>query len=215
MTDLVLRRNDGYRDKFRAYRIIVDGREVGKINRNDWVRIPVSAGKHTVQLKIDWCNSRELVISVAAGLSTALECGPNDKTALFSNSFDTNPYIWLDVADRDHAGTSSRSSREKVAFEGQKRGPYPGSDSTDSGQNEEREAGTPSARPTRAAWHKILRVPPDSSMEDIRRAYRRRMSEYHPDKVAQLGEEIRQVADQKSKEINAAYEEASRQRQGR
>jgi DnaJ-domain-containing protein 1 len=52
-------------------------------------------------------------------------------------------------------------------------------------------------------------------MEDIRRAYRRRMSEYHPDKVAHLGEEIRQVATEKSKEINAAYEEASRQCQGR
>jgi hypothetical protein len=207
MTDLVLRRGDAYRDKFRAYRIIVDGRKVGKINRNSAVRIPVSAGKHTVQLKIDWCSSRELVISVAAGLSMVLECGPNDKTALFSNSFDTNNYIWLDVADRDYAETSSRSSREeKVASEGQKRGPYPGSDSTDSGHNEEREARTSSARPTRAAWHKILQVPPDSSMEDIRRAYRRRMSEYHPDKVAQLGEEIRQVADQKSKEINAAYE---------
>jgi hypothetical protein len=220
MTDLVLRRSAGFRDILRAYRIFVDGRKVGKINRNSEIRIPVSAGKHTVQLKIDWCSSPELVVSVPAELPTVLECGPNFETSYVYpfTTGDPSSYIWLDVADRGHAGTSSRSSRNEKGeriFEGQKRGPYPRSESTDSGQNEEREAGTPSARPTRAAWHKILQVPPGSSMEDIRCAYRHRMSEYHPDKVAQLGEEICQVADRKSKEINAAYEEASRQHQGR
>jgi hypothetical protein len=79
MPDLVLRRGHGYRDIFRAYRIFVDGRKVGKISENSEVRIQVSAGKHSVQLKIDWCSSRELVVSVTAGLSTVLQCGPNDK----------------------------------------------------------------------------------------------------------------------------------------
>ena len=216
MTDLVLRRGGGFRDILRAYRIIVDGREVGKINRNSEIRIPVSAGKHAVQLKIDWCSSSELIISVADGISMALECGPNHGASPLTN---TKSYIWLAVADRGHAtGASSSSSREEKrggSFEDQKRGPYRGSDSTDSRQNEEREEGIHSARQTSTAWHEILQVSPDSSMEDIRGAYRRRMSEYHPDKVAQLGEEIRQVAERKSKEINAAYAEASRQRQGR
>ncbi len=215
MTDLVLRRGDGFRDMLRAYRIIVDGREAGKIKRNSEVRIPVSAGRHTVQLKIDWCSSPELVVSVAMELSTILECGPNHESSPFAN---TNSYIVLNVTDGGHAGTSSKSSRDEKdgrSFEGQKSGPYRGCDSTDSGQNEEREESIPSARPTRTAWHEILQIPPDSSMEDIHRAYRRRMSEYHPDKVAQLGQEIRQVAERKSKEINAAYEEAFRQRQGR
>jgi DnaJ like chaperone protein len=36
------------------------------------------------------------------------------------------------------------------------------------------------------------------------------MAEYHPDKVAQLGEELRILAEAKSKEINAAYSEALR-----
>ena len=34
------------------------------------------------------------------------------------------------------------------------------------------------------------------------------MSEYHPDKVASLGKEIRELAERKSKEINAAYRDA-------
>ena len=40
-------------------------------------------------------------------------------------------------------------------------------------------------------------------------AYRARMSEYHPDKVASLGPDIRALAEQKAKEINAAYAEAT------
>jgi DnaJ-domain-containing protein 1 len=32
------------------------------------------------------------------------------------------------------------------------------------------------------------------------------MTEYHPDKVASLGPELRALAEKKSKEINAAYE---------
>lgn len=41
---------------------------------------------------------------------------------------------------------------------------------------------------------------------DIQEAYRRLASQYHPDKVQHLGAEIRALAEQKSREINAAYE---------
>ena len=61
-------------------------------------------------------------------------------------------------------------------------------------------------------WYEVLQIPADSPMEEISRAYRRRVSEYHPDKVAQLGEEIREVAERRTKEINSAYDEATRQR---
>ena len=39
----------------------------------------------------------------------------------------------------------------------------------------------------------------------IRKAYKEKMSQYHPDKVSQLGIEIRELADMKSKQINKAY----------
>jgi len=61
-------------------------------------------------------------------------------------------------------------------------------------------------------WATVLGVSPKAGMDEIRRAYQQRMAEYHPDKVAMLGAELREFAERKSKEINLAYDEASRAR---
>jgi hypothetical protein len=45
---------------------------------------------------------------------------------------------------------------------------------------------------------------------EVKRAYRNKIREYHPDKVAHLGSELRDLAECKSKEINAAYEYLSK-----
>ena len=59
-------------------------------------------------------------------------------------------------------------------------------------------------------WWVVLGVPRIATRDEIARAYKRKISAYHPDKVAAMGEEIRAVADEKSKQINAAYDEAMR-----
>jgi hypothetical protein len=56
----------------------------------------------------------------------------------------------------------------------------------------------------------ILGVRRGASFDEIRRAYRERMKEYHPDKVAGLGAELRELAERKAKEINMAFEELKR-----
>ncbi len=45
-----------------------------------------------------------------------------------------------------------------------------------------------------------------ASMEEIKKAYRKLSMQYHPDKVAHLGNEFKAVAEAKMKEINAAYD---------
>ena len=59
-------------------------------------------------------------------------------------------------------------------------------------------------------WWVVLEVPRISTREEISRAYKRKISDYHPDKVAQMGAEIRALAERRSKEINAAHDEAIR-----
>lgn len=60
----------------------------------------------------------------------------------------------------------------------------------------------------------ILGLSSRPTSEELKKAYRDRIREYHPDKVAHLGLELRQLAERKAKEINAAYEYASKAFQG-
>lgn len=56
-----------------------------------------------------------------------------------------------------------------------------------------------------AAWYEVLEISPRASATEIRAAYRSQMSKYHPDKVAALGKELKEVAERKTKEIGEAY----------
>lgn len=66
--------------------------------------------------------------------------------------------------------------------------------------------------PTESTWHDVLELAPDADIEAIRAAYRRLISQYHPDKVATLGQDLKDLAVQKSQSINAAYERALKAR---
>jgi DnaJ-domain-containing protein 1 len=59
-----------------------------------------------------------------------------------------------------------------------------------------------------ARWFEVLEVPESATSEEITAAYKKKISENHPDKVAQMGEEIRALAELRSKQINAAYDYA-------
>ncbi|MBF0098832.1 MAG: TonB family protein [Magnetococcales bacterium] len=62
-------------------------------------------------------------------------------------------------------------------------------------------------------WHVVLNISQNATLEEIKQAYRMLIGQYHPDKVVNLGDEIKQVAERKSREINNAYEQAVKQRQ--
>ena len=51
----------------------------------------------------------------------------------------------------------------------------------------------------------ILGVPRGASSVEIRNAYHREISKYHPDKVAHLGDELQQLAKRRAQAINQAY----------
>jgi DnaJ like chaperone protein len=54
--------------------------------------------------------------------------------------------------------------------------------------------------------YKILGVTRNSSIDEIKKAYRALAVKYHPDKVSYLGEDFRKDAEEKFQKINEAYE---------
>ncbi|MBR1517467.1 MAG: TerB family tellurite resistance protein [Bacteroidales bacterium] len=55
--------------------------------------------------------------------------------------------------------------------------------------------------------YKVLGLERGASKEEVKKAYRRLAMKYHPDKVANLSEEIQKNAERQFREINAAYEQ--------
>ena len=59
--------------------------------------------------------------------------------------------------------------------------------------------------------YEVLGVSPDASDEEIKKAYRELAKKYHPDNYA--NSPLADVAEQKMKEVNEAYDEINRMRQ--
>lgn len=58
--------------------------------------------------------------------------------------------------------------------------------------------------------YRILGVEPGATAEELREAYHRELSKYHPDKVAHLGEDLKELARARTSDIIEAYRQLTR-----
>ncbi|ROL59805.1 hypothetical protein D9V87_03910 [Bacteroidetes/Chlorobi group bacterium MS-B_bin-24] len=61
--------------------------------------------------------------------------------------------------------------------------------------------------------YKILEVEPNASIEEIKKAYKAKVKQYHPDLVQNLGREIQELANRKLLKINYAFNLILKQRE--
>jgi DnaJ-domain-containing protein 1 len=88
-----------------------------------------------------------------------------------------------------------------------------GAKETNSGSKEEERTQTSGDRQGRTrSWWETLNVDQNASAEQIKSAFRKEISKYHPDRVEGLGVELRELADRMAKEVNHAYTLAKQQR---
>jgi DnaJ-domain-containing protein 1 len=59
-------------------------------------------------------------------------------------------------------------------------------------------------------WWEILEATPGESKEEIARKYRRKVQQCHPDRVAGLAPEFLLLAEERTKALNVAYDQAMR-----
>jgi len=74
MPRLVVTRPTAFRDRLRAYRIFVDGTNVGDVRAGGQVELEISPGRHRVEARVDWCSSTPLSVE-ASGEPIRLEVG--------------------------------------------------------------------------------------------------------------------------------------------
>ena len=60
--------------------------------------------------------------------------------------------------------------------------------------------------------YKILEVDPKATNDEIKKAYRKMVKKYHPDKVIHLGEEHQKGAQEKFRQVQEAYEKLQNER---
>tara|TARA_Y100001960_G_C14686473_1_gene834056 strand:- start:600 stop:1316 length:717 start_codon:yes stop_codon:yes gene_type:complete len=60
--------------------------------------------------------------------------------------------------------------------------------------------------------YKVLGVSLESSNQDIKKAYRKMANKYHPDKIAHLGDDFKDIAQEKFKSVSEAYQKIKKDR---
>jgi hypothetical protein len=94
----VHRRANAYQDRARAYKILLDGQEVGNVKRGESAAFDAAPGAHELQLKIDWATSEPVSVEVQAGQDVHFNCWPNAKplTALYWITVGRSRYIGVE-----------------------------------------------------------------------------------------------------------------------
>ena len=60
----------------------------------------------------------------------------------------------------------------------------------------------------------MLEISSSAEFDEIKAAYKKKIWQYHPDKVSKLAPEFKELAERKSKQIHAAYEFIARRHEG-
>ena len=58
---------------------------------------------------------------------------------------------------------------------------------------------------TNTRYYEILEIEPGASRTEIKKAFKKKIIEYHPDKVHSLGKKLREIAEEETKKITEAY----------
>jgi hypothetical protein len=94
-----IKRDSGYADRLRAYKVDLDNHVVGEIRDGQQFELKVPPGKHRLQSKIDW-GASNLVDFELNDSDLEFQCGSNLRgfkvlLAIFYATIFSNQYLWL------------------------------------------------------------------------------------------------------------------------
>ena len=94
-----LKRDTGWADFLRPYKVLVDGKMVGEIKDGATESFAVPDDANALVLKIDWCTSNEVTLNLGEA-ELNFSCGSSLRglkvfLGLFYVIFRKNQYLWL------------------------------------------------------------------------------------------------------------------------
>lgn len=100
---ITITRENGYADKLRNYKVIIDSKVVGEIADGQTKTFDVSKGSHTLRLGVDWAKSNEVEFD-SSGKEIRFKCGNALKglriiLAIFYATFLAHKYLKLQRVD--------------------------------------------------------------------------------------------------------------------
>ncbi len=100
MSKIKLSRDSGYADRVRKYKVICDGEEVAQVGNGETIEFETAPGEKEIYLKIDWCRSNKVTVSVPPGGEAKLNGGSSLRgfkvfIAVFYVLFMPSKYLWL------------------------------------------------------------------------------------------------------------------------
>jgi hypothetical protein len=134
-----------------------------------------------------------LGITSTNGLNIHVHVSNHSIAADFANHFNSTRQQSFDEQSRRKSGFKAKVKRTRLEGDPKDKSPHPDIDSR------------------QKSAHEILGIEIGASSDDISTAYHHMAQMYHPDKVAHLAPEFREIAEDRMKEINAAYAELRRQ----
>jgi hypothetical protein len=98
-TELIIRRGSTYVDRLRAYKVVVDRVAVATVRDGQSVAVPITPGRHSLRMRIDWTGSGEVEFDARPGEKVAFECGSNasERRPFFAFVYvlSRQRYFWL------------------------------------------------------------------------------------------------------------------------
>ena len=112
-------------------------------------------------------------------------------------------YLFTGSKKATRAGRSSRAGRANEGRQGEE------------GRRGESKDSSPGSAPREPQDpYSILEVNRGTDLEEIRRRYKEKLLQYHPDRVQHLGKEFQDMAEKRTKEITQAYQQILKERGG-
>lgn len=117
MAHPILKREGGWRDRMRSYRVLINGIEVERLRPKSAAHIEVDEGIRRVQLKIDGCGSPIQSVLFSHECPAVLRCcaGSADARAIYAGRALSEDYIFLENTNAEDCARSYLRAASRAA----------------------------------------------------------------------------------------------------